>query len=209
MAALPAVVAVGRADPLRAHAPYTHLTCCGFPRLVLDGLPPSFPHLKRLFLFEVGISDDYLQSMISNCHFLQTVWLQACRFGRLCSSSPTLRSISVEGVFTFRELVIVDAPCLERLLPIYPNGGPATIRVIRAPKLEVLGFLSQGIPRLHLGTTVFQVLARTVAQSDFFICSLLYYSDITHSVSFSPENDCCHHDNQNARTQDFGPRMCS
>ncbi|XBJ12688.1 hypothetical protein VPH35_017168 [Triticum aestivum] len=146
MAALPAVVAVGRADPLRAHAPYTHLTCCGFPRLVLDGLPPSFPHLKRLFLFEVGISDDYLQSMISNCHFLQTVWLHACRFGRLCISSPTLRSIrciSWKRAITLPELVIEDTPSLERLvITLHQDCGPATIRVIRAPKLEILGYFS-------------------------------------------------------------------
>ncbi|XP_037473011.1 F-box/LRR-repeat protein At1g06630-like [Triticum dicoccoides] len=118
--------------------------------------PPSFPRLKQIMLFDVRISEDTLQSVISSCAVLQSVSLHNMSFGRLCISSPTLRSISVEGVFAFRELVIVDAPCLERLLPIYPDDGPATIRVIRAPKLEVLGFLSQGISRLHLGTTVFQ-----------------------------------------------------
>ncbi|XP_037444046.1 uncharacterized protein LOC119312423 [Triticum dicoccoides] len=82
-------------------------------------------------------------------------------FGRLCISSQTLRSIGfyaphAEGVVTFQELVIEDAPCLERLLPIYPDSSPATIRVIRAPRLEILGFLSERISTLHLGTTVFQ-----------------------------------------------------
>uniref|UniRef100_M8AT34 Uncharacterized protein n=2 Tax=Aegilops tauschii TaxID=37682 RepID=M8AT34_AEGTA len=82
-------------------------------------------------------------------------------FGRLCISSPTHRGIGfyapcVKGVVAFQELVIDDAPCLERLLPIYPDSSPATIRVIQAPKLEILGFLSEHISTLHLGTTVFQ-----------------------------------------------------
>ncbi|KAF6986741.1 hypothetical protein CFC21_004462 [Triticum aestivum] len=129
---------------------------CRFPFPGQASPPPRFPRLKQIMLFDVRISEDTLQSVISSCAVLQSVSLHNMSFSRLCISSPTLRSISVEGVFTFRELVIVDAPCLERLLPIYPNGGPATIRVIRAPRLEVLGFLSQGISRLHLGTTVFQ-----------------------------------------------------
>ncbi|KAM3413263.1 hypothetical protein ACQJBY_004436 [Aegilops geniculata] len=144
--------------PLTRFAPtlcVLRLGGCRFPGLAAAP-PPRFSHLKQIMLFNVGISEDTLQSVISGCAVLQSVSLHNMSFGRLCISSPTLRSISVEGVFTFPELVIVDGPCLERLLPIYPDGGPATIRVIRAPKLEVLGFLSQGISRLHLGTTVFQ-----------------------------------------------------
>ncbi|KAF6992426.1 hypothetical protein CFC21_009414 [Triticum aestivum] len=133
---------------------------CRFPGPAAP--PPRFPHLKQIMLFNVGISEDSLQSVISSCAVLQSISLHNMSFGRLCISSPTLRSIAFypprdEGVVAaFRELVIDDAPCLERLLPIYPDDGPVTIRVIRAPKLEVLGFLSQGIPRLHLGTTLFQ-----------------------------------------------------
>ncbi|VAH23117.1 unnamed protein product [Triticum turgidum subsp. durum] len=131
---------------------------CQFP-----GLPAlaSFSHLKQLILFDVGISEDSLQNMISRCVVLESVSLHNMGFGRLCISSPTLKSIGfyaprAKDAITFHELVIDDAPCLERLLPIYPDDGPVTIRVIRAPKLEVLGFLSEGISTLHLGTTVFQ-----------------------------------------------------
>ena len=56
-------------------------------------------------------------------------------------------------------MVIEDAPCLERLLPLCPNDGVAAIRVIAAPKLEIMGPLSDGISQLHLGTTIFQVAA--------------------------------------------------
>ncbi|XBJ20617.1 hypothetical protein VPH35_011414 [Triticum aestivum] len=136
------------------------LTRCGL--LHHDGVPPSFPHLKQLFLCDVGISEDYLQSMISNSHFLQSVSLDAISFDRLCIISPTLRSISCtcigwESDVTSPELVIEDAPSLERLvITLHQDRGPVTIRVIRAPKLEILGSLSEGISTLHIGTTVFQ-----------------------------------------------------
>jgi hypothetical protein len=128
--------------------------------------PPNFPLLEQLILYGVGISEGSLQSIISGSAVLKSVSLHRMRFGRLCISSPTLRSISFyalrsKGAITFQELVIEDAPCLERLLPIFPEDGPATIRVMSAPKLEILGYLSRGISTLHLGTTLFQVLAAT------------------------------------------------
>ncbi|XBI74911.1 hypothetical protein VPH35_068358 [Triticum aestivum] len=66
----------------------------------------------------------------------------------------TIRLDAYSRFVKVQELIIDDAPCLERLLPL--NYGPETIRVIRAPKLEVLGPLSKAISELHLGTTVFQ-----------------------------------------------------
>ncbi|CAM0953742.1 unnamed protein product [Alopecurus aequalis] len=118
---------------------------------------PSFPHLKQLIMYDVGISQDSLQCIISGCSVLENVSLQRVRFSRLCISSETLRSISLRVLRSKGgELVIEDAPCLERLLTNSSNDGPATIRVIRAPKLEILGFMSKAISTLHLGTTVFQ-----------------------------------------------------
>ncbi|CAM0953779.1 unnamed protein product [Alopecurus aequalis] len=132
---------------------------CAFPAMVA---PPNFPHLKQLMMYDVSISEDSLQAIISGCLVLESVSLHNMGFGRLSISSPTLRSLGFypppgeEGVATFQELVIEDAPCLERLLRIYPSDGPATIRVVRAPKLETMGLLSEGISTLHLGDTVFQ-----------------------------------------------------
>uniref|UniRef100_M8CVM1 Uncharacterized protein n=1 Tax=Aegilops tauschii TaxID=37682 RepID=M8CVM1_AEGTA len=111
------------------------LSQCQFPDL---GAPPSFPHLKELII----------------------VSLHNMECGRVCINSPTIRSISFYGrwrsVITFQELVIEDAPSLERLVPLDPDCGPATIRIIQAPKLKILGLLSGGISTLRIGTTVFQ-----------------------------------------------------
>jgi hypothetical protein len=66
-----------------------------------------------------------------------------------------------------QELVIEDAPSLQRLLPTYSQYGPMAIRVIWAPKLEILGFLSECISTLQLGTTVFQVGEREMVHLEF------------------------------------------
>ncbi|KAM3297851.1 hypothetical protein ACQJBY_039688 [Aegilops geniculata] len=124
----------------------------------------NFPRLKQLTMSEITISGDALHNMLSGCHSLESLLLEDnVGFARLRISSRTLRSIGFSASYTkgavlFQELVIEDAPCLERLLPLYPDGGPATVRIIRAPKLQVLGFLSNGISTLHVGTTVFQYM---------------------------------------------------
>ncbi|XBJ12690.1 FBD-associated F-box protein At4g10400-like [Aegilops tauschii subsp. strangulata] len=153
---------------------------CRFPDLAR---PPSFPHLKQLILYDVGISEGSLQSVISGCRVLQSVSLHNMGFGRLCIRSPTLRSIGfyaprTQGVTTFRELVIEDAPCLDRLLPVYPDDGPATIRVIRAPKLQILGFLSEGISTLQFGTTVFQKMFAVSLTTKMYTLKILALDSI-------------------------------
>jgi hypothetical protein len=165
---------------------------------------PSFSHLKQLILFDVIISEDSLQCMISGCTALESLWL-CNRFGRLCISSRTLRSIKLYACRTKgAELVIEDAPCLERLLPNCPNDGPATIRVIHAPKLRILGFLSEGISTLHLGSTVFQVASTTIEHSTFRYAG--YWSHL-HLICFPPENGCSQLENQNAHNEDFGSQL--
>jgi hypothetical protein len=60
----------------------------------------------------------------------------------------------VQGRDQFRELIIQNAPCLERLLQLIP--GLHTSVISSTPKLETLGFLSSS-NRLQLHSTVIQV----------------------------------------------------
>uniref|UniRef100_A0A0D9Y0A6 Uncharacterized protein n=1 Tax=Leersia perrieri TaxID=77586 RepID=A0A0D9Y0A6_9ORYZ len=76
-----------------------------------------------------------------------------CRCLRI--SSLTLRSLGVsdnlyinEG--KLEEVIIEDAPLLERLIPQYICWGDFVIRVIQAPKLKILGYLSDKFPHLSL-----------------------------------------------------------
>jgi hypothetical protein len=82
----------------------------------------------------------------------------------------------------FKELVIEDAPCLERLIPFGAHAGPRTIRVLAAPKLTVLGYLSWNISEIVLGTIIIKV------EQVFFLlqlgqfclhCGLLFFDVFT------------------------------
>ena len=124
-----------------------------------------FPHLKQLGLEDVSISEGSLHTIISSCPVLECLLLRDI-FGVGCLriSSSSLRSIGV-GVFRLREnlqflqeVIIVDAPCLERFLYL---GKPMNLTVISAPKLETLGCLIDEWshpPWLVFGTASIQVV---------------------------------------------------
>ncbi|XP_020179509.1 F-box/FBD/LRR-repeat protein At3g26920 [Aegilops tauschii subsp. strangulata] len=144
---------------------FSHLQQLGLYGVTFSALSAhylNFPRLKQLTMSVVTILEDALHNMLSGCLSLESLLLEDnVGFARLRISSLTLRSIGFSAPYTqgpslFHELVIEDAPCLERLLPLSPDYGPTIVRVIRAPKLQVLGVLSKGISKLHIGTTVFQ-----------------------------------------------------
>ncbi|KAL6615537.1 hypothetical protein ACP70R_037807 [Stipagrostis hirtigluma subsp. patula] len=121
----------------------------------------SFPGLKQLTLANVRISESTLNGILSRCPVLESLVLdgnKGCR--RLQISSSTLRSLGVsdgqkgmEG--KLEELIIENAPLLERLIPRIPNHG-LVIRVMQAPRLRTLGYLHDDIPTFELGAMVFE-----------------------------------------------------
>ncbi|XP_047043716.1 putative F-box/LRR-repeat protein At5g02700 [Lolium rigidum] len=134
---------------------------CRFPEYI-STLRLNFPCLKQLELFGVNITEDGLHSMLSGCIALESLDLRhAFGIAGLCISSQTLRSLcfsahSKKGVTS--QLVIKDAPSLERLLLLPPSldNVRVIIRMIRTPKLEILCLRFQGISKLQFGTTIFQ-----------------------------------------------------
>uniref|UniRef100_A0ACD5VM61 Uncharacterized protein n=1 Tax=Avena sativa TaxID=4498 RepID=A0ACD5VM61_AVESA len=165
-------------------------------RFGLCHLPPNlavdFPHLKQLTLHMVTFTQETLTGMLYGCPALESLLLdQNAGVPRLCISSPTLRSIGfcalwykevVAGVVNVQEMVIEDAPCLERLLPLNPDYGPATIRVIWAPKLKILGSLSKGTLQLHLRTTVFQKMTAVSLTTRMRTVKVLVLDDFSHGL---------------------------
>jgi hypothetical protein len=133
----------------------------------VEGL--QFPHLKQLALEDVSISEGSLHAMISSCPALECLLLNHS-FGFSCVriSSSSLRSIGLGASrcgnqIQLREFIIIDAPCLERLLFLRQSVA-VNVSVIRAPKLETLGCLTGklvGIDpfRLMFGTTTIHVAA--------------------------------------------------
>jgi hypothetical protein len=145
---------------------------CQFTHLIV----PNFPHLKMLTLYNIVISEASLHSLLSACTALESLSLRyLIGIGCLRISSLTLRSMDfAQGIVLFQEMIIEDAPCLERLIRLSPDNGPATIRVIRAPKLKILGLLSEGISTLSIGTTVFQVSCKVNCAFTIPLCMILF-----------------------------------
>ncbi|KAJ1288898.1 hypothetical protein BS78_02G123400 [Paspalum vaginatum] len=123
----------------------------------------NFPSLKQLTLSDVDVSEDTLHAILSRCPVLESLLLDmimGCRQLRI--SSPTLRSLGVTVTDScvrwevrLEELIIVDAPLLERLIPRIPSYVLA-IHIIQAPRLRTLGYLHDDIPRFQIGTMHFK-----------------------------------------------------
>ena len=140
---------------------------CQLPDGLVEGI--HFPNLKQLGLEYVSISEGSLHAMISSCPVLECLLLHLS-FGFSCLriSSSSLKSIGVgtnryRNQPQLREIIIADAPCLERLLFLEPYMS-ISVSVIAAPKLETLGFPTDGIDgydpfRIEFETTTIQVAA--------------------------------------------------
>ncbi|XP_047078832.1 putative FBD-associated F-box protein At5g22720 [Lolium rigidum] len=110
-----------------------------------------FPLLKQLSLLSLSISGGVFHDLLSRCHALESLFVSEVRAeGCLRVSSATLRSIGLEGNhFRKTELVIEDASRLKRLL--FPRGnGCRTIRIMREPKLEILGPFSGDFSKIQV-----------------------------------------------------------
>ncbi|XBI03373.1 hypothetical protein VPH35_131796 [Triticum aestivum] len=118
---------------------------------LVDDLVQSlhFPQLKHLELTEVVISEGALHSLIAGCPALECflLWnISGFRCARI--NSLTIRSIGVlapddsMGTPLFEELVIENAPLLERLLRIKLLDG-LRVSVVNAPKLETLCMIDE------------------------------------------------------------------
>jgi len=104
----------------------------------------SFPYLKELALSTVNITDNTIHCLLSQSPVLESLVLdenRGCRRLRICSLS--LRSLGVSDTYfsvegKLEEVIIENAPLLERLIPRGIRHEGFVIRVIQAPKLKTL-----------------------------------------------------------------------
>jgi hypothetical protein len=129
---------------------------CNFPKEVTHF---TFPLLKKLSLCCVEIAGDAFHGLLKGCHVLESLYLERLNDkGSFQISSKTLRSVGLCNCFTEKgELIIKDAPFLERLLLPRPGKGAYILHVKSAPKLEILGFLSPCISELEIANISFKV----------------------------------------------------
>ncbi|XP_071681007.1 putative F-box protein At1g64540 [Lolium perenne] len=145
---------------------------CNLSKVACQGL--HFPLLKQLGLADVYISECSLHTLIAGCPALECLLIRdSSGFRCLRVNSLTIRSISVLSKLMiisfdahpvlFKELVIENAPCLLRLL-LLDQENYLHVSVVVAPKLETLGFMSDGTWRQGefskkvFGSTIFQGL---------------------------------------------------
>ena len=139
---------------------------CDLPREMVPSM--GFDLLELLSLISVSISVEVFRGLLSACRALKSLHMSGVR-GASCLHvrSPTLRSICFRDSSGKVELVIEDAPRLVRLLmPFGSRDDCGTIRVISAPKLEILGpllpvvsklLVSQGISSAGSGNSMYTV----------------------------------------------------
>ncbi|CAL5089842.1 unnamed protein product [Urochloa decumbens] len=136
---------------------------CRIPDSLAETL--CFPELKQLGIEKVRISEGAFQSLISSCPALECLFVnESFGFSCLRINSNSLRSIGVRAQRCWRdeprfdELIIEDAPCLEKLL--YADRFGIRLSVVAAPKLTTFGCPSDTHRDLRIlfGATEFQGL---------------------------------------------------
>ncbi|XP_037450751.1 FBD-associated F-box protein At5g60610-like [Triticum dicoccoides] len=157
---------------------------CNFPSEISPSL--SFPLLKELTLRCVSISEDVFNRVLSGCRALESLLLwDILAARRLHIRSLTLKSIGFRARSACtQELVIEDAPCLERFMSLYPPDiSFETIRVIGAPKLKTLGLFSPCVSTLQIATLVVQGMSPvSLANSVCTVKVLALYSSGSNAV---------------------------
>ncbi|CAL4950695.1 unnamed protein product [Urochloa decumbens] len=110
-------------------------------------LPPSALHFpSTLRIAEFG-----------GCRFPKTMDHQV-HFPNLQINSLKLKHVEIYFADRLHELIVENAPCLERLDHCGAYEDNMHISIISAPKLEILGRLTDNFSILQLGTTVFKGL---------------------------------------------------
>ncbi|TVU39660.1 hypothetical protein EJB05_13091, partial [Eragrostis curvula] len=145
-------------SPLRV----ANFKCCHFQ----DGVARQFrfPNLQNLILGQVTISEDSLDAVVVGSPALKCLVLNYCSgFHHINISSSSLECVGVyfpvsaHGI-RLRKVIIENAPRLERLLHHGPFEETLDISIISAPKLKMLGRLTDEISRLQFGTNIFKGL---------------------------------------------------
>ncbi|KAK1614748.1 hypothetical protein QYE76_020265 [Lolium multiflorum] len=154
------LILFNRPVPFAMPLPGDILSCASLTRLYLGiwrwpfpdttAHPPAFPNLHELGLFHTIIEDKEVDALLAQCPKLKILsYAMACNFpSHLRVKSCSLRVV-VEWRCSFDDVIIDHAPCLERLL--FDSTGDLPIKIVHAPRLEVLGFLDLQFHTLEIG----------------------------------------------------------
>ncbi|XP_010926586.3 F-box/FBD/LRR-repeat protein At1g13570 [Elaeis guineensis] len=116
---------------------------------------PNLVNLRVLNLKRSLVTDAAINDLLSCCPALQSLALVHCAgLRRIHLRSPTLCIMMLDDYsWEVEELFVVDAPNLEHLMLGKNTTRRTHVKVLNAPKLELLGFLDMSIKMLQLGST--------------------------------------------------------
>ncbi|TKW25725.1 hypothetical protein SEVIR_3G136900v4 [Setaria viridis] len=157
------LILFNRPWPLDMPLPDDILRCASLDRLYLGvwhfpktaaAHPPAFPDLRELGLFHSLVPNQELEALLAHCPKLEVLSLVMSYNdpSRLRLASDSLK-IAVDWMSSFNEVVVEDAPSLERLL-FESIGNRRPVKIVDAPRLEVLGALDLDLHTLEIGGTV-------------------------------------------------------
>ncbi|EAY74814.1 hypothetical protein OsI_02706 [Oryza sativa Indica Group] len=156
------LILFNRPWPLNMPLPDDIFRCAYLRRLYLGAwmfpevAAAALVNLRELGLFHCIIPDRDFDALLSLCSKLEVLSL-AMSYNcpsRLRIKSPSLRA-AVEWMSSLDEIVVDGAPCLERLLLHHaiPVAERTPIKIVSAPRLEVLGILDLQLHELQIGGT--------------------------------------------------------
>lgn len=160
------LILFSRPWPINMPLPEDVLRCASLERLYLGvwhfpeisaARPPVFHKLRELGLFHCVVGDEDLDALLARCPKLKffSIVMSYGSPSRLRIVSPSLR-VAVDWQSTLNEVSVEDAPCLERMIFQTIDTG-RSVKIVSAPRLEVLGFLNLNLHKLEIGGIAIRV----------------------------------------------------
>ncbi|EHA8590883.1 F-box/FBD/LRR-repeat protein [Cocos nucifera] len=134
------------------------LSHCHFPD---PPLPlPTFVYLRELTFYFCVLADDIISMLLSCCFSLRSLVITGC-MGLLSIRihSPSLQSFTLNCSSVYgneiNDLIIEDAPNLQRLMLHRSVAQDSQVTILNTPKLELLGIVNTAIKMLRICGTCF------------------------------------------------------
>ncbi|EHA8590882.1 F-box/FBD/LRR-repeat protein [Cocos nucifera] len=116
---------------------------------------PIFVNVKELILWGVGLTDETVHHLLSSCLALQLLSLFMCSgLRRLRISSPSIRILKLYSNYPVEDVIVEDAPDLERMMLYDASMRCITADILNAPKVE---FIYVHLKNFELAQTRFEV----------------------------------------------------
>ncbi|CAO2179365.1 unnamed protein product [Urochloa humidicola] len=160
------LVVVNGSWPVEWRVPSDVLGCAALGRLWMglsqfpdtSAVAPALLNLQELGIVHSTVQDRDLHALIPRCPMLETLAFALTqdypRYVHIWSESLLCVVIWKSMI---REVHLDDAPNVDRLLVESIADAATHIKIIKAPKLKILGYFDVGLHQLKIGNTVIKI----------------------------------------------------